>query len=149
MSASDQTDQAPDSEGHDFSILLFDGVCTLCNGWVDFVIRRDPTGKIRFAALQSPEGAAALGELGLSGNFLDSIVLVESDGRIRLASTGVLETIRKLRWPWPLLYPLILVPPPIRNFIYRQVAKNRYRWFGKRNTCRVPTAQERERFLSS
>ena len=147
MSDSSQFGQTPDPEEREFAILLFDGVCNLCNGWVDFVIRRDPTGRIRFAALQSPEGSAALENVGLSGDYFDSIILVESDGRIRSASTGVLETLRKLRWPWPLLYLLIIVPPPIRDYVYRLIAKKRYRWFGKRDTCRIPTATEEKRFL--
>lgn len=147
MSESSQLGQPPDLEEREFATLLFDGVCNLCNGWVDFVIRRDPMGRIRFAALQSPEGSAALENVGLSGDYLDSIILVESDGRVRSASTGVLETLRKLRWPWPLLYLLIIVPPPIRDYVYRLIANRRYRWFGKRNTCRVPTDREKKRFL--
>lgn len=142
-----QLGQPPDSDEREFAILLFDGVCNLCNGWVDFVIRRDPTGKIRFAALQSPEGSAALESAGLSGEYLDSVILVESDGRVRSASAGVLATLRKLERPWSLLYIFVVVPPPIRDYIYRQVAKRRYQWFGKRNTCRLPTAREKKRFL--
>lgn len=147
MSQSSPTRQPAESEERDFAVLLFDGICNLCNGWVDFVIRRDPAGKIRFAALQSPEGSAALEGLGLSDGFLDSVILVERDGRVRIASSGVLATLRKLQWPWPLLYLLVVVPPPIRDFIYRQVASKRYQWFGKRNTCRVPTPREQKRFL--
>ena len=131
----------------DTPVILFDGVCNLCNGWVDFVIRRDPNGAIRFAALQSPEGAAVLKRVGLPSDYLDTLVLIEDGGRIRSASTGVLETLRNLQWPWPLLYFLIIVPAPIRNFVYRKVAKARYRWFGRRNTCRMPTAEEEKRFL--
>lgn len=142
-----QLGQPHASDEREFAILLFDGVCNLCNGWVDFVIRRDPTGKIRFAALQSPEGSAALENAGLSGEYLDSVILVESDGRVRSASAGVLATLRKLEWPWSLLYLFVVVPPPIRDSIYRQVAKRRYQWFGKRNTCRLPTAREKKRFL--
>ena len=147
MSDSNRLDQTPDMQEREFAILLFDGVCNFCNGWVDFVIRRDPNGAIRFAALQSPEGAAVLKEVGLPSDYLDTVVLIEGDGRVRSASTGVLETLRKLQGPWPLLYFLIIVPAPIRDFVYRRVAKARYRWFGQRSTCRMPTAEEEKRFL--
>ena len=147
MNDSNRANSPADSGDCEFATLLFDGVCNLCNGWVDFVIRRDPKGKIRFAALQSPEGSAALERVGLSGDYLDSIILVDSDGRVRSASAGVLETLRRLRWPWPVFYLLIVVPAPIRDWVYRWVARKRYQWFGKRHTCRVPTARERERFL--
>jgi predicted DCC family thiol-disulfide oxidoreductase YuxK len=131
----------------DYATLLFDGVCNLCNGWVDFVIRRDPRGNIRFAALQSPAGEEVLHDIDLSADYLDSLVLVETDGRILTASSAVLTALRKMKWPWPLFFALVIVPKPIRDFIYRQIARSRYRWFGKRDTCRVPTPEEEARFL--
>jgi predicted DCC family thiol-disulfide oxidoreductase YuxK len=131
----------------DYATLLFDGVCNLCNGWVDFVIRRDPRGNIRFAALQSPAGRKALQEIDMSADYLDSIILLDTDGRILTASSAVLTALRKMKWPWPLLFALVIVPKPIRDFIYQRVARSRYRWFGKRDTCRVPAPEEEERFL--
>lgn len=147
MNDSSHPDTHSESEDRDFATLLFDGVCNLCNGWVDFVIRRDPKGRIKFAAMQSEEGSAALEGVGLSGDYLDSIILVDGEGRVRSASSGVLETLRRLKWPWPVFYLFIVVPPPIRDSIYRWIAARRYQWFGERHTCRVPTACERERFL--
>ena len=142
-----QPEKLEDPEREEFAILLFDGVCNLCNGWVDFVIRRDPRGRIRFAALQSAAGSKALRDIGLPNDYLDSIIFIDVDGTVRTASTGVLATLRELRWPWPLFYALILIPAPVRDFFYRHIAEKRYLWFGKRDTCRLPTEDEERRFL--
>ena len=126
-------------------MILFDGVCNLCNGAVQFVIERDPAARFGFAALQSPV-AARLTASSRIGDRLDSIVLVE-DGRVWTQSTAALRIARRLRFPWPATYAMIVVPPPLRDWIYNLVARNRYRWFGKRETCMVPTPALRARFL--
>lgn len=126
--------------------MLFDGVCNLCNGTVDFIIDRDPQARFRFAALQSDSARPLLARCGLPAQFLDNIVLVE-DGACYLRSAAALRIARGLRFPWPLLYAFVLVPRPLRDAVYDWVARNRYRWFGKRASCRMPTPALRARFL--
>jgi predicted DCC family thiol-disulfide oxidoreductase YuxK len=113
-------------------VVLFDGVCNLCNGLVQFIIRRDPHARFQFAAMTS---FAA-----------DTIVLVE-DGRRYERSAAVLRIARQLRAPWPLLFAFIVVPRPLRDWAYDAVARRRYRWFGRRETCMVPTPELRARFV--
>jgi predicted DCC family thiol-disulfide oxidoreductase YuxK len=128
------------------SILLFDGVCNLCNAAVNFVIDRDPRARIKFASLQSEAGQQLLRRFGLSTADFDTMVLVEGDLYYTRSSAG-LRVARRLKQPWPLLYGLIIVPPPLRNLIYNFIASHRYRWFGHTQECRVPTPELKERFL--
>jgi predicted DCC family thiol-disulfide oxidoreductase YuxK len=128
------------------AILLFDGVCNLCNASVNFIIDRDPRGRIRFASLQSETGQKLLERFELPTSDFDTMVLVEGDRCYRRSTAG-LRVARRLRQPWPLLYGLIIVPRPLRDAVYRLVAHNRYRWFGQNEACRVPTPELRERFL--
>jgi predicted DCC family thiol-disulfide oxidoreductase YuxK len=127
-------------------IILFDGVCNLCNGFVDFVIRRDTRGSFKFASLQSPRATSILAPYGHATPNQESIFLIEGKNAYR-RSAAALRIFRGLRGFWPFLYVFIIVPPFIRDGVYDWVAQNRYRWFGKRDTCRMPTALERERFL--
>lgn len=128
------------------AVILFDGVCNLCNGAVTFVIDRDPDGYFAFAPLQSETARAMLGpDDGLAG-APETIILVE-DGRIYTHSAAALRIARRLSGAWPLLYGLILVPKPVRDGVYRWVARNRYRWFGRADSCRLPTPEEARRFL--
>ena len=127
--------------------ILFDGVCNLCNGFVRFVIARDPAARFRFAALQSPAASALLREAGDAQPLPDSVVLVE-DGRVYVRSAAALRIARGLRFPWPLAYAAIVVPRFIRDRIYDAVAANRYRWFGRRDVCMVPTPDLARRVLS-
>jgi len=127
-------------------IILFDGVCNLCNGYVNFVIKRDPKGRIRFAALQSAAGQSWMNKFGIS-HFDNKTILLIEDERYFQKSTAVLRILRKLNEWWPVLYLFVVVPPFIRNFLYDIVAKNRYLWFGKRESCRIATPQDKERFL--
>jgi len=126
--------------------ILFDGVCNLCNGFVRFVVRRDPAARFRFAALQSPAAAALLREAGVASPLPDSVILVE-DGRVYLRSGAALRIARGLRFPWPLAYAAIVVPRFIRDRVYDAVAARRYRWFGRRDVCMVPTPELQKRFL--
>ena len=127
------------------SVILFDGVCNLCNAGVQFVVARDPAGHFQFAPLQSATAARLIASSGVR-SLPDSIVLVE-DGRVWTQSTAALRIARRLRFPWPAAYAMIVVPRPMRDWIYNLVARNRYRWFGKREACMVPTPALRARFL--
>jgi len=128
-------------------VVLFDGVCNLCNGYVRFVVRRDPRRRFRFASLQSTFGASALLRHGLPADYLGSILLLE-DGVLFAKSDAVLRIVRRLRWPWPAIGILVVVPRALRDLVYDWVARNRYRWFGKRESCMLPSADDAARFLS-
>lgn len=127
--------------------MLFDGVCNLCNGAVQFVVKRDPRGRFRFAALQSKRAAAVLAAAGVETPLPDSMVLVQ-DGVVSVRSTAALRIAKQLRAPWPLLSVFLLVPRPLRDLVYSFVAARRYRWFGRRESCMVPTPELRARFLA-
>jgi predicted DCC family thiol-disulfide oxidoreductase YuxK len=129
------------------SVILFDGVCNLCNGFVPFVIARDPLARFQFAALQSGAAERLLGPRDTHGDWPDSIVLV-TDGRVFTRSAAALRILCGLRVPWPLAFVFIVVPPPLRDWLYEIVARNRYRWFGRRDVCMVPTPDLRARFLN-
>jgi len=126
--------------------VLFDGECNLCNGAVDFLLCRDPRGRLRFAALQSPAAARLLAGARAPTPLPDSLVLV-ADGAVHVRSGAALRIVARLRWPWPLLFVFWLVPRPLRDLAYDFVARRRTRWFGRRSSCRVPTPEERGRFL--
>ncbi len=128
-------------------IILFDGVCNFCNASVDFVVARDPKGYFRLGALQSDEAKPYLEEYGIDAGDLSSMVLIEN-GRIFRQSSAALRIAKHLSGLWPLLYLFIIVPPFIRNVVYNLIANHRYQWFGKSDTCRVPTDDLRERFLN-
>jgi predicted DCC family thiol-disulfide oxidoreductase YuxK len=128
-------------------VLLFDGVCNLCNGIVRFVILRDPApGRFRFAALQSDAGQRLLRQHGLPVDDLDTFVLIEGD-RAYLRSTAALRTLRRIGLPWSLLYALIVVPRFLRDPVYDWIARHRYGWFGRRGACFVPAPEIESRFL--
>jgi predicted DCC family thiol-disulfide oxidoreductase YuxK len=127
--------------------VLFDGVCNLCNGFVQFVITRDPSKRLRFGTLQSDGAQQLLASTPHAAFVPDSVVLVE-DGRVFTRSTAALRIARQLTFPWRLAYLFILVPRPLRDWIYDWVASHRYGWFGRRDACMVPTPELRARFLS-
>ena len=129
------------------SVIVFDGVCNLCNGFVQFVIARDPAARFRFAPLQSEAGRRVLESAGAVEPLPDAVALVES-GRAFVRSTAALRIVRRLRAPWPLAYAFIVVPRPLRDWLYDVVARHRYRWFGTRDDCMVPTPELRARFLA-
>ncbi|MCI0570397.1 MAG: thiol-disulfide oxidoreductase DCC family protein [Myxococcaceae bacterium] len=129
------------------SVVLFDGVCNLCNGAVNFIIDRDPEAHFHFASLQSPAGTALMEGHGLKvQEEPESIVLLEA-GQLFVRSTAALRIARHLRGAWRLLYLLVLVPRPLRDAAYRFIARHRYRWFGRTEACRVPTPELKARFL--
>jgi predicted DCC family thiol-disulfide oxidoreductase YuxK len=128
------------------AVVLFDGVCNLCNATVNFVIARDPKGYFRFSSLQSATAQELLKRHAVPQDLLDSIVLIES-GACYTQSTAALRIARRLKGFWPLLYGLVLVPRPVRDSAYRWVARNRYRWFGTSEACRLMTPELQRRFL--
>jgi predicted DCC family thiol-disulfide oxidoreductase YuxK len=128
------------------SIVLFDGVCHLCNSFVNFIIRRDRRGRFKFAPLQSPVGQECLRQHLLSPDECDTFVLI-AGGRAYTRSTAALRVARGLSGLWPLAYLFIMVPKPVRDAAYQVVAKHRYKWCGKREACMLPTAEVKERFL--
>ncbi len=140
------SDQVRIADGH--PVVVFDGVCNLCDATVRFILDRDPAGRFRFAANQSAVGRELLARHGLDPTDLSSVYLIE-DGRLWARSTAVLRIVRHLRRPWPLAYGLILVPRPVRDLAYRVVARLRYRLFGRRKACRLPRPGERSRFLDA
>ncbi|HMO40400.1 MAG TPA: thiol-disulfide oxidoreductase DCC family protein [Saprospiraceae bacterium] len=130
----------------DKPILLFDGVCNLCNGFVQFVIRRDPHGKFLFAALQSEIGRQLLRQAQLPTDEISTVVLYDK-GQFYTHSDVGLRVFRQMGGLWPVLYGLMIVPKFIRDRIYNWIARNRYRWFGQRETCMIPTPELKARFL--
>lgn len=131
------------------NVVFFDGVCNLCNWSVDFIIKRDTEGVFKFASLQSDVAKGLLDEhRSIVDNGMRTIVLLKND-RLYYRSDAVLEICRDLSNPWPLLSMFKVIPRFIRDAVYRIISKNRYRWFGQRNTCRVPTVEEQQRFLES
>jgi predicted DCC family thiol-disulfide oxidoreductase YuxK len=127
------------------NIVLFDGICNLCNGAVQFIIRCDPTGKFQFASLQSPVAQQLLKDANVP-NALETIILI----RNRLVferSDAALEIARGLSGAWSLLYGFKIVPRFLRDSVYDWIAKNRYRFFGKRNECMIPTPELKYRFI--
>lgn len=130
----------------DAALVLFDGVCNLCNGTVNFIIDRDPEGIFRFAPLQSDIAQESLDAIeGVDGEDA-SIVLLEGD-KAYVRSTAALRIARRLSGPWSLLYGAILLPRRLRDAVYDWIARNRYHWFGRREQCRVPTPGLKDRFL--
>jgi predicted DCC family thiol-disulfide oxidoreductase YuxK len=131
----------------DPAVVLFDGVCNLCNNSVQFIIARDPTAYFHFAALESEAARRLLGENAVSGSLPDSVVVIEH-GRVHTQSAAALRIARRLRFPWPLIFAFIVVPRPLRDMVYDLIARNRYLWFGRRDTCMVPTPELQARFIS-
>ena len=129
-----------------YSIIYFDGVCNLCNASVDFVIKRDKNKKFRFASLQSEAGQKILVENNFNQSDYDSFIL-EHKGKVYIKSTAALQVAINLGFPLNLMGIFLLIPSFIRNWVYEQIAKNRYKWFGKKETCRLPSAEERALFL--
>lgn len=127
-------------------ILLFDGVCNLCNGFVQFILQRDKEGVFRFASLQSEAGRELLVQHGLDPDSLDTVVLIEDD-KAYIQSDVPLRVAPRLDgfWGWVGIFQFL--PRALRDRIYRWVAANRYRWFGKREECMLPRPEWKERFL--
>jgi predicted DCC family thiol-disulfide oxidoreductase YuxK len=128
------------------NILLFDGICNLCNGAVRFVIERDPARKFKFAALQSVTGRQWLEKMGLTEENTDSFVFIQGD-HYYLRSSAALRVLKEIGGGWKIFYVFMIIPKPLRDFVYNLVARSRYRIFGKRETCMVPTPDLQDRFI--
>lgn len=134
-------------DGNESKIVLYDGVCNLCDGAVRFILPRDSRKIFRFASLQSAYAKSILAQHGIDdARALESIVFIEN-GRPYLLSTGILRIARYLDFPWNLASLFIIVPRPFRDAVYRFIARNRYRWFGKEEVCLLPRPEWRDRFI--
>ena len=127
-------------------IILFDGVCNLCNGSVQFIIKRDKKSSFRFAALQGETAKKLLSNSRFSTSALESILLVDGD-LIYDRSTAALKIAKQLNGLWPMLYAFIIIPKPLRDAVYNYIGKNRYKWFGKQESCMMPTPETKALFL--
>lgn len=127
-------------------IILFDGICNLCNSSVNFIIGRDKKNVFKFAAMQSEAGQSLMTKFNLSLNEFYSVILIDNE-KYYTSSTAVLRIAKELGFFWNILYVFIIVPTPVRNFFYNLIARNRYRWFGKKDSCRIPTLELKEKFL--
>ncbi|HZW77066.1 MAG TPA: thiol-disulfide oxidoreductase DCC family protein [Flavobacteriaceae bacterium] len=129
-------------------IILFDGVCNLCNGFVHFVIKREKSDVFKFAALQSDQAIELLAQYDLISTDMKSVILIDT-GRNKAftESSAVLHIFGNLKGLFPLLQLFFIIPKFIRDFVYQQIAVNRYRWFGKRNSCMLPTPELKKKFL--
>lgn len=131
------------------AVIIFDGHCNLCNTSVDTIIRKEKGDYFLFASNQSGPGSQILTDNGIElsgGDEVNTLYLYEN-GRLYNRSTAALRISRKLKFPWFMFYPQLLVPRFIRDFVYKIIARNRYKWFGKKETCRLPTPEERAKFL--
>jgi predicted DCC family thiol-disulfide oxidoreductase YuxK len=131
----------------DQPIVLFDGVCNLCNGAVQFIIRHDKKNIFMFASLQSEVGRKILEQYNFPLDELNSFILIENN-KAYTRSTGALRVAKKLNGLWPLLYGFIIIPKLLRDGIYNWVGRNRYKWFGKKDACMIPTPELKTKFLS-
>lgn len=127
-------------------IILFDGICNLCCSWVQFVIKHDSKAKFRFASIQSKSGRKLLETFEIAYESPETIIFIK-DNHCLVESDAVLSILRELDGIWSAFYGFILIPKSIRNFIYRFVAKRRYRLFGKRSTCLLPNDKHQKRFI--
>jgi predicted DCC family thiol-disulfide oxidoreductase YuxK len=129
-----------------YSIILFDGVCNFCNYWVNFIIDRDKKGCFKFAALQSKEGRELLEKFNLPTNDYDSFILI-SNNKIYKKSLAAFEITKSISGLPKIILPFSILPAFFTNWIYSVVANNRYKIFGKKDACRIPTKEERAKFL--
>jgi predicted DCC family thiol-disulfide oxidoreductase YuxK len=141
------------------AVVLFDGVCNFCDASVNFIIEHDPKGYFKFAPLQSDEGRRLANQYGFESETaesndpasdlipIDSVILVE-DGKAYTHSTAALKIIKRLGMPWSLMYAFMVVPKPIRDWAYKLFARYRYRLFGRKDQCMLPSPEVRARFLT-
>ena len=127
-------------------VILFDGVCNLCNGSVNWIMDRDKNNQFKFASLQSIYGQNKVKELGLQDNYMNTVVL-EDNGKAYLRSDAALQILKQLGGAYQLAVVFNIVPAFIRDLFYKIVANNRYKWFGKQESCRIPTPELKSKFL--
>ncbi|MGV6828123.1 MAG: thiol-disulfide oxidoreductase DCC family protein [Flavobacteriales bacterium] len=129
-----------------YKIILFDGVCNLCNNSVNFIIKNEKANTFKFAALQSEVGQDLLKKHQLNSKNIDSIVLIDKDKSF-VKSTAALYISKNLKGLYPAFFVFIIIPTFIRNWVYDLVAKKRYKWFGKKENCMIPTPTLKNKFL--
>jgi predicted DCC family thiol-disulfide oxidoreductase YuxK len=129
------------------SIVFFDGVCNLCNASIDFILKRDTKNLFLVGALQEDFSKKILSNYSVKQDYLESLILLE-ENQIYFKSTAALRIARHLKGLWPIFYLLIALPVWIRDPVYDWIGRNRYRWFGKKNTCRIASPDEQTKFLS-
>lgn len=145
MSDGDRTITVPYLEEGD-KVVLFDGVCRLCSAWARFLLKFDRDCRFKLATVQSEEGQAILFFFGLPLDEYETMLLVEGD-QVYVKSDAILRIVKQLPLPWPALACFRLIPRPVRDWMYDRIAQNRYRLFGKKNACVVPSAADESRFL--
>jgi predicted DCC family thiol-disulfide oxidoreductase YuxK len=131
---------------NDKPIILFDGVCNFCNYWVNFAIKRDKKKKLRFTPLQGETAKQLLPQYDINPTSLSSVILIDN-GKAYTQSSAAIRICKYLNGGWKLFYGLMIIPKFIRDFFYNIIARNRYKWFGKRDECMVPTPELKDRFL--
>ena len=127
-------------------VILFDGICNFCNGAVNFIIKQDKKGTFKFAPLQSIQGQQLLQGHNLPANSFNSFILIEK-GKVYQKSTAALKLYNHLPWYWKWTQLFWIVPQFLRDAVYTLIANNRYKWFGKKDQCMIPTPAIRSRFL--
>jgi predicted DCC family thiol-disulfide oxidoreductase YuxK len=126
-------------------IILFDGVCNLCNGTVDFLLKHDSKKQFRFASIQSEAAQLLFRKFQIPAET-DSVILIKSN-KVYFESDAAIEIAGMLSFPWKMVAVFRIIPKKMRDNIYRRIAKNRYRWFGKRDICRIPAPMEKDSFI--
>ena len=129
-------------------IILFDGVCNFCDSTVNFVIKRDRKNLLKFAVLQSSIAKELLKGQAMQANDLSSFIFIENK-KVYSRSTAALRVCKYLNGIWPFMYGFIIIPKFIRDAVYNLIARNRYKWFGKKDACMIPTPENKERFLTT
>ncbi|MBL0308604.1 MAG: DUF393 domain-containing protein [Bacteroidetes bacterium] len=127
-------------------VVLFDGVCNLCNGYVNWVIDHDKSRQVKFASLQSGYGQAVIERFNIHDQYLNTIIYLDGD-KIYFRSEAVLRTLKQMGGIYSLAFGFMIIPAFLRNWVYNTVAKYRYRWFGEREVCRIPTPELKDRFV--
>lgn len=132
----------------DQRVILFDGVCNFCNYWAQFALKRDKKGTLRFTTLQGETAKTLLPQYHIDHTRITSVVFINGpEKKAYTQSSAALHICRYLRGGWPLFYGLIVIPRFIRDALYNIIARNRYKWFGKKESCMLPTPEQRSRFL--
>lgn len=126
-------------------IILFDGICNFCNRMVNFAIRNDKNGKLKFSPLQSEFGQKLINNYGVAVDA-DTIIFIEND-KVYTYAKAAIRVCRHLDWPAKMLYGFIIIPPIISQPVYKWFAKRRYKWFGRKDCCIVPSSEIRNRFI--
>lgn len=129
-------------------IVVYDGVCKLCNGWVKFLLPRDRRHTLRFASIQSEAGRALLRKHGYPAENLDTLLVLQGD-RLYIRTAAIFQVLNQLGGIYRLAWLAWLIPAPIRDFAYTRIALNRYRWFGKYDSCLVPGPEDAARFIET